>query len=151
MEKLFLFCVLLSVFLTSCDEGFEPKTDIQEKYVLYGVVVASDNKVTLQRSIGLKEVKVSRVFNIDSYDITKFSFDPVVNATVTASCDGTSGKLSLIEVKKRPGRLLHPRSEFGCKHKIFGFGQGSNAKRENYIRADLFVRLELYYKGLSFL
>jgi hypothetical protein len=69
----FAFAVI-SVLFFSCSEDFSPKSDIADKYVLYAVFSPSDF---------YSDVYISRVYDIDGYDPSKFSIEPAVKAKVT--------------------------------------------------------------------
>lgn len=80
----YFLCAAVSIISISCSEDFDAKTGIESKYVLYGVYNAVQN-IPKQSRIGfLKEIKLSRVYNVDQYDLSSFSVEPVVNATVMA-------------------------------------------------------------------
>lgn len=83
MKKTVYFLLLLMpVLFLSCQEDFDPKTGIEEKYVLFGVFDAGYNPTYL------KEVHLSRVYNIDGYDLSNYSVAPVLNAEVAVTSRG---------------------------------------------------------------
>jgi len=78
----FLVFILFPILFIGCQEDFNPKTGIEEKYVLYGVYASGIN------ASYLREVNLSRVYNIDGYDLSKFNVEPVLNAEVKVYARG---------------------------------------------------------------
>ena len=81
-----LICLLMPFLQIGCDDGFDPKTGTAEKYVLYALSGSVENTPGGGSSRFFKKIKLSRVYNIDQYDITKYSVEPVVGADVAITC-----------------------------------------------------------------
>jgi hypothetical protein len=83
MKKLLLFFfVVLTVFLTSCDDNLSPKTDFQEEYVLYCVINAD---TTFQTAY------ISHTYQVEGYSGSENTTDPVIEgASVRLTVDGST-------------------------------------------------------------
>ena len=78
-----VFFAVVSLFIfSSCEDEFTPKTSVEDQYVLYAV------NETGYKAKGLNVIKLSRVYNIDGYDLSKYNIEPVLNADVVVTYRG---------------------------------------------------------------
>ena len=119
----FAICSFLSLFFLSCEEDFNPKFDFEGRYVLNGVFSSgTDTK-------GLPEIKLGRIYNIDSYDISKYNVEPVINAEVTLINKGneivfcethkrTSQEAFYVDTSTNGEFIVFPDQEFSVRVKL---------------------------------
>jgi hypothetical protein len=65
--------LLLSLISFSCEEDFNPKADFKQKYVLWSVINADYRYLDTRHSVIL-----SRLYNVDGYDPSVNTIDPVI-------------------------------------------------------------------------
>jgi len=79
-ELLILTAFSLSLLFVACNQVFEPKTTIAEKYVVFSCYDF--------QGYHYPSVKLSRVYDIDGYDVNNYKIEPVLNAEVKIKSRG---------------------------------------------------------------
>lgn len=98
MKKILLLfiCTIQFFVFTSCEENFSPKTDFQEKYVLYSVVSANifDKPITV-------DAVIAQTYDVDGYDPYTNTEDPnIQGAVVTLSLKNKSFVLDQKSIRR---------------------------------------------------
>ncbi|MBN1638483.1 MAG: DUF4249 family protein [Ignavibacteriales bacterium] len=69
--RIFLYILLLSILLISCEENFSPKTEFKEKYVLYCLVNADATWIQIQAFAW-----IANIYDVEGIDPNKKTIKP---------------------------------------------------------------------------